>query len=77
MEYWMGTTGGGVYKTTDGGLNWSPASDRYFGGTIGAITVDPNNPDVVLGRRRRDLLSAVIPRRRRRLEDDRRGKTGS
>lgn len=47
LEYWMGTTGGGVYKTVDGGMNWSPATDRYFGGTIGAIAVDPQNPDVV------------------------------
>ncbi|MBC7842501.1 MAG: glycosyl hydrolase [Gemmatimonadaceae bacterium] len=46
-EYWMGTTGGGVYKTTDGGMNWSPATDNYFGGTIGAITVDPQNADIV------------------------------
>ena len=46
-EYWMGTTGGGVYKTTDGGQNWAAASDGYFGGTIGAITVDPQNPDIV------------------------------
>jgi photosystem II stability/assembly factor-like uncharacterized protein len=46
-EYWMGTTGGGVFKTTDGGLNWNPASDRYFGGTIGAIAVDEQNPDIV------------------------------
>ena len=47
LEYWMGTTGGGVWKTTDGGMNWAPASDRYFGGTIGAVAVDPSNPDVV------------------------------
>jgi photosystem II stability/assembly factor-like uncharacterized protein len=47
MEYWMGTTGGGVFKTTNGGMTWSPASDRFFGGTIGAIEVDPQNPDVV------------------------------
>jgi len=46
-EYWMGTTGGGVFKSTDGGMNWSPASDGYFGGTIGAIAVDERNPDVV------------------------------
>jgi photosystem II stability/assembly factor-like uncharacterized protein len=46
-EYWMGTTGGGVFKTTDGGLNWAPASDRFFGGTIGAIAVDEQNPDIV------------------------------
>jgi photosystem II stability/assembly factor-like uncharacterized protein len=43
----MGTTGGGVFKTTDGGVTWQPASDGFFGGTIGAIAVDPRNPDVV------------------------------
>lgn len=46
-EYWMGTTGGGVMKSSDGGLSWLPMSDRYFGGTIGAIAVAPSNPDVV------------------------------
>ncbi|MEK7381369.1 MAG: glycosyl hydrolase, partial [Gemmatimonadota bacterium] len=46
-EYWMGTTGGGVFKSTDGGENWSPVSDKHFGGTIGAIAVAPINPDVV------------------------------
>ena len=43
----MGTTGGGVWKTTDGGVNWQPVTDRYFGGTIGAIGVAESNPDVV------------------------------
>ena len=46
-EYWMGTTGGGVLKTTDGGETWTPVSDRYFGGTIGAIAVAESNPDIV------------------------------
>lgn len=46
-EYWMGTTGGGVFKTTDGGDSWQPVTDNYFGGTIGAIGVAPSNPDVV------------------------------
>ncbi len=46
-EYWMGTTGGGVFKTTDGGQNWAAATDKYFGGTIGAIAVDPQNADIV------------------------------
>ncbi|MFO0093714.1 MAG: WD40/YVTN/BNR-like repeat-containing protein [Gemmatimonadaceae bacterium] len=46
-EYWMGTTGSGVFKTTDGGDTWTPMSDRYFGVTIGAIAVAPSNPDVV------------------------------
>ncbi len=46
-EYWFGTTGGGVMKTTDGGITWVPMSDKFFGGTIGAIAVDPRNPDIV------------------------------
>ena len=46
-EYWMGTTGGGVFKTIDGGMNWQPATDKYFGGTIGAIAVAESNPDIV------------------------------
>ncbi len=34
-EYWFGTTGGGVFKTTDGGIHWTAPSDKYFGGTVG------------------------------------------
>ncbi len=46
-EYWMGTTGGGVFKTSDGGNTWLAAADKYFGGSIGAIAVSESNPDVV------------------------------
>ena len=47
FEYWMGTTGGGVWKTTDAGITWNPATDAYFGGTIGAVAVAESNPDIV------------------------------
>jgi photosystem II stability/assembly factor-like uncharacterized protein len=46
-EYYMGTTGGGVFKSTDGGMSWAPVSDGFFGGTIGAVAVSESNPDVV------------------------------
>lgn len=46
-EYYMGTTGGGVFRTEDGGQSWFPTTDGYFGGTIGAIAVAPSNPDIV------------------------------
>lgn len=46
-EYYAGTTGGGVFKTEDGGQSWAPTTDGYFGGTIGAIAVAPSDPDVV------------------------------
>ena len=46
-EYWFGTTGGGVFKTTDGGIHWTSPSDKFFGGTVGAIGVAESNPDIV------------------------------
>ena len=46
-EYYFGTTGGGVWKTSDGGTTVVPVTDKYFGGTIGAIAVSETNPDIV------------------------------
>ncbi len=46
-EYYAGTTGGGVFKTLDGGATWTPTTDNTFGGTIGAIAVSESNPDIV------------------------------
>lgn len=37
--YYMGTTGGGVWKTTDAGNSWENISDGFFGGSIGAVAV--------------------------------------
>jgi photosystem II stability/assembly factor-like uncharacterized protein len=45
--FYMGSTGGGVWKTTDAGTNWKNISDGYFGGTIGAIAIAPSNESVV------------------------------
>jgi len=45
--FYMGATGGGVWKTMDGGSNWKNISDNYFGGTIGAIAVAPSDPTVL------------------------------
>ena len=47
-EYYFGATGGGVWKTTDGGNNWNPVSDPSLtSSSVGAIAVCPANPDVV------------------------------
>lgn len=45
--YYFGSTGGGVWKTADGGQTWKNVSDGFFGGTIGAIAVAPSDPSVV------------------------------
>jgi photosystem II stability/assembly factor-like uncharacterized protein len=45
--FYFGSTGGGVWKTTDGGSNWKNISDKYFGGSIGAVAVAPSDEDVI------------------------------
>jgi photosystem II stability/assembly factor-like uncharacterized protein len=46
--YYMGATGGGVWKTTNAGLSWENISDEHFGvGTIGAIAVAESDPNVI------------------------------
>jgi photosystem II stability/assembly factor-like uncharacterized protein len=48
LVYYFGSTGGGVFKTTDGGLTWTPVSDGFFqAGSIGAIAVADSDPNVV------------------------------
>src|SRR6476646_9053078 len=46
--YYMGTTGGGLWKTDDMGISWRNVSDGYFKtGSIGAIAVSESDPNVV------------------------------
>ncbi|MEL6658860.1 MAG: glycosyl hydrolase [Bacteroidota bacterium] len=47
--YYMGSTGGGVFKTTDAGITWKNISDGSFKtGTVGAITVAESDPNIVV-----------------------------
>jgi photosystem II stability/assembly factor-like uncharacterized protein len=46
--FYMGASGGGVWKTTDSGHSWLNVSDGYFAtASIGAIGVAQSNPDVI------------------------------
>jgi photosystem II stability/assembly factor-like uncharacterized protein len=45
--FYFGATGGGVWKTTDGGSNWKNISDKYFGSTIGAVAVAPSDESIL------------------------------
>ena len=45
--YYFGSTGGGIWKTLDGGRSWENISDGYFGGSIGAISVAKSDPNVI------------------------------
>ena len=45
--FYFGGTGGGVWKTSDGGSNWKNITDKYFGGSIGAVAVAPSDETVL------------------------------
>ena len=48
LTYYFGGTGGGVWKTTDGGSRWEPMSDKDFRtGSVGAVAVAESDPNVV------------------------------
>ncbi|WP_321826206.1 WD40/YVTN/BNR-like repeat-containing protein [Maribacter dokdonensis] len=48
MTYYMGTTGGGVWKTESAGQRWENISDGYFEmGSVGAVSVSASNPNIV------------------------------
>jgi len=48
MVYYAGQTGGGVWKTTDGGNTWLCVSDTNFtSSSVGALAVSKSNPNIV------------------------------
>jgi photosystem II stability/assembly factor-like uncharacterized protein len=48
LVYYMGATGGGVWKTVDAGITWTPISDRYFKtGSVGSIAVAESDPNII------------------------------
>ncbi|MCX2718822.1 VPS10 domain-containing protein [Lentiprolixibacter aurantiacus] len=48
MTYYMGSTGGGIWKTTDDGISWKNVSDGFLKtGTVGALAASESNPNIV------------------------------
>ena len=49
QTYFMGTTGGGLWKTTDAGISWNNVSDGYFNtGSVGAVSVSESDNNIVV-----------------------------
>ncbi len=47
-EYYFGATGGGLWKSTNGGVTWFPVGDEYWKtSSVGAVGVCEANPDIV------------------------------
>src|SRR5437762_1467021 len=62
LEYYFGATGGGLWKTTDGGITWRPVTDgQIHSSSVGAVAVAPSNPDVVyIGTGEADIRGNII-----------------
>src|SRR5690348_11078609 len=46
--FYFGSTGGGVWKTTDGGVYWENVSDGFFKrASVGALAVAPSDANVI------------------------------
>src|SRR5437763_16117439 len=48
LEYYFGAVGGGLWKTTDGGLVWRPVTDgQLHSSSVGAVAVAASNPETL------------------------------
>ena len=46
-EYYVASANGGVWKTTNAGVTFTPVFDQQASFSIGCVTIDPTNPNVV------------------------------
>jgi photosystem II stability/assembly factor-like uncharacterized protein len=62
-EYYFGATGGGLWKTTDGGNEWAPVTDgQISSSSVGAVEVCPADPDTVyIGMGEVEFRGDIIP----------------
>ena len=63
LEYYFGATGGGLWKSTDGGVTWQPVTDKQItSSSVGAVAVAPSNPDVVyIGTGESEIRGNIAP----------------
>ena len=60
--YYVGSAGGGIFKTTDGGLHWRAIFTHEATSSIGAIALAPSNPNLVwVGTGEANIRNDVIP----------------
>jgi len=63
FEYYFGATGGGLWKTTDGGVSWRPVTDGQIrSSSVGAVAIAESNPDVVyIGMGETEFRGNIMP----------------
>jgi photosystem II stability/assembly factor-like uncharacterized protein len=61
LTFYMGSTGGGVWKTTDAGQTWVNVTDKYFDvGSMGAIDVADSDPNIIYAGTGSDALRSNV-----------------
>lgn len=62
LVYYSGATGGGLWKTTDGGFTWNPVTDgQLHSSSVGAVAVAPSNPNIVyIGMGEKELRGNIM-----------------
>src|SRR5438094_4163304 len=63
LEYYFGATGGGLWKSVDGGTTWRPVTDgQITSSSVGAVAVAASNPDVVyIGTGESEIRGNIAP----------------
>src|SRR5947199_10468591 len=63
LEYYFGATGGGLWKSVDGGTTWRPVTDgQITASSVGAVAVAASNPDVVyIGTGESEIRGNIAP----------------
>ncbi len=63
LEYYFGATGGGLWKSTDGGATWQAVTDgQITSSSVGAVAVAPSNPDIVyIGTGETEIRGNIAP----------------
>lgn len=63
LEYYFGATGGGLWKSIDGGVTWQPVTDHQItSSSVGAVAVAPSNPNIVyIGTGESEIRGNIAP----------------
>jgi photosystem II stability/assembly factor-like uncharacterized protein len=63
LEYYFGATGGGLWKSIDGGVTWQPVTDKQIASSsVGAVAVAASNPDIVyIGTGESEIRGNIAP----------------
>ena len=69
QTWYIGVASGGVWKTTNAGVTFTPVFQNEGSYSIGAVVIDQKNPTHNLGRHRRSQQPAQRRLRRRRLSE--------